>query len=256
MSGVDVTRGGDEGEPVTSIAIGVPVYGLVTLGFYTSMLSTALMMRERGVPMHTIHASGDSLVQRARNNIVAEFMATDASHLMFIDTDIEWNPDDILRLVGHGKDMVCGAYPKKQFPPVFALQPLLDEQGRSQRDPDTGAVRIRCAATGFLMIRRAVIERMMAAYPELRYRAYASDGITEAARGYTYSLFDTITEPDAFYSEDYGFCVRWERIGGEVWVDPAIQLKHHGPHAYEADASRMFRAVDEEKPKALADVLG
>ena len=243
MSRVHVARGGEDGEPVTSIAIGVPVYGLVTLGFHTSMLATALMMRDRGVPMHTIHASGDSLVQRARNNIVAEFMATDASHLMFIDTDIQWDPDDVLRLVGHGKDMICGAYPKKQHPPVFAIQPRLDADGRSQRDPITGAVRIRCAATGFLLIRRAVIERMMAAYPELRYRAFASDGITEAARKFTYSLFDTITEPDAFYSEDYGFCVRWERIGGEVWVDPGIQLKHHGAHAYEADASQMFRPV-------------
>jgi hypothetical protein len=252
-----VIRPGEEGpagEPCTGLVIATPTYGGIAAGYVGSLLATQDLLRREGVPVGVMFVSGDSLVQRGRNKLVAEFMTGPASHLLFIDADIEWKPQDVLRLIGHGRDMICGAYPKKQFPPVFALLPRLDAEGRSRRDPRTGAVEIEAAATGFLMIRRQVFARMMQAYPELRYQAYRSDGISEAAREFTYSLFECITTAGAYYSEDYGFCLRWRHIGGDVWVDPAIELVHHGMHGYRCDPRTMFSdAPRAEAPPADDD---
>lgn len=235
-----------EGVPVKALMFGLPIYGQVTMGFHAAMVATTVRLIREGITFGNLYAGNDSLVQRARNNIVAEFMATDASHLMFIDSDIEWEPDAILRLLAAGKDLVVGAYPRKTDTPSMVFLPRVDEQGRCEKDEATGLVRIAAGATGFMMIRRRVIEVMMASYPQLRYRAYDSDGISEAARAYTFSLFDTITTAEAFYSEDYAFCFRFEAIGGSCWVDPAIRLTHHGAKAYKVDPGLMFRPLPAE----------
>jgi len=234
------------GAAVGQLLFGIPCYGgAVTQPFLASLLETQKLLLERGIPHGFVFAPGDSLVQRSRNKIVAAFMASPrATHLMFIDSDIEWQAEDVIRLLAHDRDVICGAYVKKQYPLTFALNAVYRDDGMCERDPATGAVRVRDVATGFLMLKRSVFARMMQAYPQLKYRAYETDGVAPEARDFTYSLFDCITTPEGFYSEDYGFCRRWSEIGGECWVDPAIALKHHGMHAYHADPSLMFVAAN------------
>lgn len=226
------------------LMLATPCYGgVVTNAYFLSMMRTSAVLMSKGVTHEVVTVPGDSLVTRARNSLLAVFMASPHSHLLFIDADVEWQPDSVLRLLAADKDMICGAYPKKVQPPTYAVNLKHDGDGRVRQCPSSGAVEILDAAAGFLMIRRPAIERMIAAYPQTRY--VASQGLTVEQSAFTHALFDCVLETvdgvPRYLSEDFGFCQRWRAIGGEIWLDPTIKLNHHGAMAYEGDVSRLFR---------------
>jgi hypothetical protein len=231
----------------TGLMVATPCYGgVVTNAYLLSMLRTSATLTGRGIKHEVVTVPGDSLVMRARNALVAVFMASAHSHLLFIDADIEWQPEAVLRLLAADKDVICAAYPKKFLPVTYAINLKRDADGRARQCPSSGAVEIMDAAAGFLMIRRAVFERMMAAYPQTRY--VPAQGLTVEQGALTYALFDCVVETidgaPRFLSEDYGFCHRWRAIGGEIWLDPGIRLNHHGTMSYEGDVSTLFTAAD------------
>ena len=223
----------------TGLVMATPCYGsMVTNAYLMSMIRTTTALIQAGLPSELLTSPGDSLVQRARNSLVATFMDTRWSHFLFIDADIEWEPSSILRLLRADKDVICGAYPKKKLPEVYTINFLPGSNLKVRQCPISGAVEIQDAPTGFLMVRRSVFERMMQAHPELHYTGTAS--LTEAQEKFSYALFDCMIEGGRFLSEDYGFCRRWQRMGGEIWLDPSIRLNHHGSYAYQGDVSKLF----------------
>jgi hypothetical protein len=229
---------------VTGVLIGTPCYGgQVTSRYLISAIATAELLTAEGFRHGWATTEGESLVQRARNGIVAKFLANpEASHLVFIDADIEWQPQDVIRLLAHDVDVVCGVYPKKKFPIEYAFHPPLDNGGRTIRDIRTGRIQIDCAATGFLCIKRAVFEKMAAAYPQTKYRISTQEA-TDDDNKWMYNFFDVFVEDGILWSEDYGFSRRWRAIGGEIWMDPQIKLNHVGQHVYEGDPTRIFREL-------------
>lgn len=217
--------------------------GMVTTPYLLSSLRTAEYFRRQGVPLSWLTTDRESLVQRARNILAAKFMAEKtASHLIFIDADIEWEPDAIARLLSHDKAVVCGVYPMKCVPTRYAVRFAVDENGNSVADPVTRTIQIEYAATGFLCIKREVFDLLGEAYPELKF---TEDGLTEDENAYMYDYFHCSVEDGRMWGEDFGFSRLWRRIGGNIWFDPAIKLKHHGSFAYEGDVSKVFRWPDE-----------
>ena len=207
---------------------------LVTSRYLTSAIGTSQLLSEalraedgRQVPVAWYAIDGESLVHRARNNIVAAFMAArpEMSHLIFVDADIEWSPRDLLRLIGHDLPVMCGIYPKKTEPAEFPFHPLLDENGVARRNPVTGAIQIANGPTGFLCVKREVFVQMREAYPQLKF---ACPKASAAELEWLYAYFDTYVEEGILWSEDYGFCRRWRALGGEIWCDPEIRLGHVG----------------------------
>lgn len=231
----------------SGLMVATPCYGgVVTNAYLMSVLRTASLLTARGIRHEVVTAPGDSLIARARNTLVSVFMASDNSHFMFIDADIEWQPEAIIRLLAADKDVICGAYPKKKLPVTYAINFKPGSDQKLRQCPKSGAIEIRDAATGFLMIKRRVFERMIAAYPQTRYVGTTS--LTPEQDRFTHALFDCLIEvvdgEPRYLSEDFGFCRRWQAIGGEVWLDPAIKLNHHGPMAYEGDVSSIFVAEE------------
>ena len=171
----------------TGIFLATPAYAPIIFPFYDAMKATCGWLHQNGVPYALATSPGDSLVTRARNSLVAAFMASSCSHLLFIDADMSWEPIAVTRLLAVDKDMVCGVYPKKQLPLEFVFNVQPGPDGGVEREPETGLIEISHAPTGFLVIRRAVLERMMAAYPELAYRE--RDAPAER-QPFTFALFD------------------------------------------------------------------
>ena len=212
-------------------------------GFPTSKKDLAKLFLEapvgRSIPIAWCVTEGDSLVQRARNTIVAKFMANKSySHLVFIDSDLEWDPEDVLRLVAHDVDVICGIYPKKMEPVEFPFHPLTNENGLCDRNPVTGAIKIANAPTGFLCVKRVVFERMRKEYPHLKYRLLES---TKEENEWMHAFFDAYVEDGILWSEDYGFCRRWRAIDGDVWCDPSIKLSHIGQKIYSGSIEDALR---------------
>jgi hypothetical protein len=229
------------------LVIGTPCYGgVVTLPYMLSMLALKDVLNRDKTPFRLLTPANDSLITRVRNAVVAEFLRDDrATHLLFIDADIEFQPAMVPRLLGSGLDVVCGVYPVKGLnlgrvmaqpagtPPQVAEAASLDYAVKVKpgcRMDAQGFLEVEYAATGFMMIRRDVFARLMDAYPDLHYRY----SCTNEAPADTYAFFDTSIDPVTrdYLPEDYAFCKRWRDIGGKVHVSVPGKFAHHGGRAY------------------------
>jgi acyl-CoA synthetase (AMP-forming)/AMP-acid ligase II len=239
--------------------------GMCYVNYMNSLIATISRMKEVGVELHLEFCNNDSLVSRARNNLVAKAMTNpNMTHMLFIDNDITWDPDSILKLLIADKPIVGGIYPLKHYnwerlvstnpetPNV--VQNWIDKKNQSMfKDAITDVdmvhhrmlsynlnystptlkiennlTSVRHIATGFMMIKRKVIEKMQLAFPSTKYVddvGFLSSNESEQA----FALFDCGVEDGHYFSEDWLFCHRWTKMGGEIHVDVTINLNHTGP---------------------------
>lgn len=224
-----------------NIFFATPCYGgLITDQFFLSMFKTTQTLIQHGINFRVTTLRNESLISRARNILTAMFLESNCTHLMFIDADIEWESDSIIRMLAMDKNIIAGAYPKKTLPIDYAINLKFIDKERKQVRVDNGAIEVLDASTGFFMIKREVIERMVEHYPELFYVNDSS--IDPKYNKYCYSLFDTIHDPDdnRYLSEDYTFCRRWQKMGGDIWLDPNTKLNHVGSYTFQGDVNKIF----------------
>ena len=171
--------------------------------------------------------ANESLVTRARNNLIAKGMAnTDSTHLMFIDADIEFKSEDIFRLIAADKDVIGGLYPKKTYPVKYVTNPL-----PGQQQQDKGVQEVLDIGTGFLLIKRDTIQKMFIKYYDLKYMNNLN--LDKKYEPYMYTLFDTwLLQTGEYLSEDYAFCKRWRDMGGRVYAHNDVKLGHSGYHTF------------------------
>ncbi len=219
-----------------NIFFATPCYGgMITDQYFLSMFKTTQALSRIPCSFRLTTLRNESLVTRARNILTAMFLDSDASHLFFLDADIEWEPEAIMRAVSADKDIVASAYPKKALPIQYALNFKFIDPVQKRIRFENGLVEVLDASTGFFCIKRQVFERMMVEYPELHYKN--DSNIDEKMAKYCYAFFDThIDEEDRRYlSEDYRFCRLWQKLGGEIWLDPKTKLNHIGTYTFEGN---------------------
>jgi len=224
-----------------NIFFATPCYGgMVTDQFFLSMFRVSQTFMQHGINFRITTLRNESLITRGRNILTAMFLESDCSHLMFIDADIEFQADDLLRMMAYDKPIMAAAYPKKALPIQYAINFKFINQEKKQIRIENGAVEVLDASTGFFLVKRDVIEKMMQSYPELHYRN--DSNIDEKFNKYCYSFFDTIHDPEdnRYLSEDYTFCRRWQKLGGEIWLDPNTKLNHVGTHSFEGDVTKII----------------
>lgn len=244
-----------------SIFIGTPMYGGQCSGLYTrSTNDLAALCSSHGIELKFYYLFNESLIQRARNYIVDEFLRSNCTHLMFIDADIGFNPKDVLSLVGIQSkypdkfDVMTGPYPKKSiswekvkkavdkgivkdnpfdlqhFTADYVFNPAKGiTQFRLDRPVEVGE-----GGTGFMLIPRETLDKYAKAYPELSYkpdhiRSENFDGSREIT-----AYFDCIIEPETrrYLSEDYFFCWNARKAGIKVHMCPWMQLQHVGSYIF------------------------
>ncbi len=208
------------------------------VGFTLSALRTQAALAAQGIA-HTFEFDpGNAPISRARNILVAQFMARpEYTHLMFIDGDMGWTPEDLLALVAADKEVACAGYVKRGEPKEFTF--TLHDAEQLEQCPETGFIEIKGAPTGFILIRRSAIERMFAAYPELKCRV--SKLLNPAEQANSYALFNTDICDGTLTGEDLLWSRRWHDIGGQIWMHPEIALKHFdGCRAYQGRPSEIF----------------
>ncbi|MGA3025599.1 MAG: hypothetical protein ABSF98_12575 [Bryobacteraceae bacterium] len=233
--------------PSCSLILGTPCFGgQVSWLYAVSLLKLQKAFTQRGWSLGFLLQPGDALVTRARQTIVCHFLDyPGATHLLFVDADIGFEPEQVFRLLEFGADFTAAAYPVKQV--NWELMAAAVQAGRTPLESATlsyvverdatrdmvtrnGFVKSRYAGSGFLMIRRSVLEAMIDRYPELRYthEHKASDPL--AGSRWRSALFNCMIDKlTGFYlSEDFSFCQRWTEMGGEIWVDYMSRLDHVG----------------------------
>lgn len=202
----------------------------------------------------------ESLISRARNVCGSHVLHAEYTHLLFVDADIVFKPDDVLALLDADVDVACGPYAKKyiskqklayaaKFSPeclgsnqwVDALTDAsteLDVKDYQAIKSGANIIEVDYAATGFMLIKKSVFEKIAAARPDLEYKNDI-DGYMGLADKY-YNFFPSNINPDSkkYESEDYGFCNLWRSIGGKIHVIPSIKLEHLGNQSFGLDLVR------------------
>ena len=249
------------------VVVGTPCFGgLVTQDYTMSLLQLTAFAPQAGFDVAVVMLGNDALITRARSAIVAKFLDNPATtHLLFIDADICFAPEQVLRMLRFDKDFVAGLYPAKiidwqQANERFGqTNETLAEAGlayvgeiepESTRKSENGFASGTYAGTGFQLIKRGVFERMIKAYPETKYKALHAFPRPSQPSDNLYALFDCMIDPDTgvYLSEDYAFCRRWRAQGGEIWLDLKSRLVHSGSYSFRGDAEVRFADI----PSGLA----
>lgn len=240
-----------------------PCYGASCSTHYVNcLLETIKTFEMFNIKLKIQFCNNDSLVTRARNNLIARAMTDPTTtHMLFIDADIIWNPYDIIKMLMNDKHIVGGAYPYKSYNWGKLSNPetvknWIDKKNNSVLNTTTNEelikykmveyninymsteikvennlAQVRHLANGFMMIKRVVIEKMGEAFPNTKY----TDDIgflTESENIHAYALFDCGVEDGHYLSEDWLFCHRWTKMGGDIYLNVSIQLSHVGQEIY------------------------
>lgn len=206
-----------------SILFATPMYGGFCHGaFWRSSMGAALEMQRAGVEFDWLDERNESLVHRARMEMTAAFLRTGHTHLFWVDGDIEFRPEDVAAIWNLQADIGCGVYAmKKRDAQWYAAW----KDGELVKDLDRfeGPVEVDYAGTGFLLIRREVIEDLARRVP-----------VWEGANGPVPALFMTPIHDGGLESEDYHFCRIAREAGYKIVMDPRVRLKHWGQYAFGA----------------------
>jgi len=246
--------------------------GVCYVNFTICLINTIKVLEKYNIHFTVEFCKNDSLITRARNNLVAKAMNDpDTTHMIFIDNDITWEPMDIIKLLISDKLIVGGVYPLKKYnwdklinDPLNpynsnVVQSLIKKKKEGQLNQHVSDIdylrhnllkyninllsaemkiekhnltKVRHLATGFMMIKRQVIEKMSEAFPSTKYNDDVNF-LTQDENKYAYALFDCGVEEGHYFSEDWLFCHRWTKMGGDIWIDVSIKLSHQGLENYE-----------------------
>jgi hypothetical protein len=244
--------------------VATPMYGGQCNGIYTrSLCDLTAMCVKYGIEVRSYFLFNESLITRARNYCVDEFLRSGADHLMFIDSDIGFNPQDIIAMMAlqteeSEYDVIAGPYPKKcitwekikqavdkgaadqnpnaleDFVGDFVFNPAMDKGEASKTIRLDEPAEVLETGTGFMMIRRSTFDKYKQHYPQYSYkpdhvRTAEFDGSREI-----HAYFDCIIDPKTrrYLSEDYMFCQNVRQMGGKVWLCPWMHLQHAGTYMF------------------------
>lgn len=214
----------------------VPCYGgMVSEPTMTSFIRFTLLASRVGLNWSLDTMVNESLVTRARNNLCAKMMTNEnATHFMFIDADIRFEPEHIFGMIAADKDVIGGLYPKKSLPIDYVVN--LKNGGRIE-----GPIfQVDTQGTGFLLFKKHVYQQLIDAHPECKY--VDDIGLGKQYEPWMYSIFDTVIDARGHYlSEDWTFCRRWQALGGDIWADSRVLLNHIGHYEFKGDAEALER---------------
>ena len=230
---------------------------MLTEDYFHSILDLQNFCRQEEIGLNVQTLGQESLVTRARNTLVANFLDNESfTHLLFIDADIGFDAKSLKRFLEYDKDVMCAPYPMKLI--SWDMIPKLIEEKKDYRNlchpyvlnfsnkgeinVEKGFAEVLDAATGFMLIKRECLLKMKEEYPDLRYKTDQIINNKEFESENTYLFFDTMKDDDERYlSEDYAFSRRWQKIGGKIYADIGSKITHFGSYRYTGELWKHFK---------------
>ncbi len=240
--------------------IGIPAYGNQVAGhFNQALIKLDRKLEEFGIAREVVVLGNESLITRARNKIVNGFLHSDCSHLLFLDADLGFNPDDILAMIFLDLDL-CGlpyavkginwerieravkaGVPAKElhkFTAGVAFNTFSDNTEFQLDKP----LKVYNVATGLMLIKRRVFEKMMEAHPEWEYTLMKGENEEGWNKQFAFFRLGVDSKTDHYLSEDYQFCQDWRDLGGDVYLLPWAVTNHVGSYPFSCNLTAMAEA--------------
>ena len=239
--------------------IATPMYGGNCKGVYVDgLMALTFELARKGYQVSFSKIYNESLITRARNNLVYEFEKSGADALLFIDADEGFNHMDVIRMIESGKDVIGAIYPMKninwenvrkaalagkenlaEYSGFFAMNMLPGENTFKIGEP----VEVTEVGTGMLFVRKEVFEKMKPECPT--YMLNTATGAFDGSQMVTEYFATSITEDGILLSEDYHFCRKWREMGGQVFAAPWVNIVHAGEYIFNGNfASTMILTAD------------
>jgi hypothetical protein len=244
------------------IFIGTPCYGgLITTEYFKSCMQLVALAATRKIEIQFATIGNESLITRARNTLVQ----------LFMDADLAFNPDAVVRMLDYDKDVVTGIYPRKTIDWIKVKNRLKEKPEISEdellaaslqynlnvKDPEKiflekGFIEVMDGPTGFMMIKKQVFERMANVYPDLKFKpdqhinqSHEKEFDYHKTSDWNYAFFDTMIEPETrrYLSEDYAFCRLWQNMGGKIYADILSGMTHYGNYAFKGNVGTQFKGA-------------
>ena len=207
-------------ESIRKVMIGTPTYdGKLDVWYTNSLVNTITSSADKNISITPIWVSYDALIQRARNDIIQLAINLDIDDLIFIDADIEWNPDDFFKLLDYSQDVVGGTYPKKTDEEVYVIRDVIPKN----IDSLTGLIEVTGLGTGFVKLSRRAIN-----YLWNNSEMYIDPKDNQERR----MVFDVLIKDNLLYSEDTIMFYKLIQGGFNVYLDPNITCNHIGPKKF------------------------
>lgn len=225
----------------TRVHICMPCYGgMLTEQTFMSYIKWANTCRQLGIDWTMETMTNESLISRARNTLVAKFLNNpESTHLMFIDADIGWEPWHLLVMLNRQVDVIGGLYPMKTLPVKWVVNGF----DGAEEGPE-GLQEVSKTGTGFMLVKRDVFEKLNS-HPAVK--PFNNDiGLPKELDQHLRTYYDTAVRENRYYSEDWTFCENWRDIGGRIWVDKRVLLRHTGTYTFDFQAQEpLYRALHE-----------
>ena len=251
------------------IFVATPCYGgLITTEYFKSCMQLVALAATKKIELQFATIGNESLITRARNTLVQLFMDGDYTHLLFIDADLAFNPEAVIRMLEYNKDVVTGIYPRKTIDWTKVKKRLKDNPDMSEDELlavslqynlnvanpekimlEKGFIEVMDGPTGFMMIKREVFERMANVYPDLKFipdqhinQSHETEFDYHKTSDWNYAFFDTMIESKSkrYLSEDYAFCRLWQNMGGKIYADIISGMTHYGNYAFKGNVGTQF----------------
>jgi len=194
---------------------------MVSMEHHGSVVSAAKMLQSMNIDSMIGTLAGSCFVDKARNQLVETFLATDCTDLFFIDADIGFDVNCIPRFMTSPHEILVGIPPKRKPEVEFHI-------GRPTNGFKDGAFECKEAPTAFMRLKRSVFEKLDAAYPELHH-AY-KPGVKEPVPYFQCGIKD-----GEFLGEDIFFCRLWAALGHSIWIDANVDFVHRGSHPFKGN---------------------
>lgn len=251
------------------VLIGIPSYDRkLYIDTATSITNTVVELLNLKARSAIFTLSGCALISHARNAIVAEFLSRkEKTHLLFVDSDMEWMPHTIVRMLKANVPFAAAPYVQKGYrnaptanyrvkdldslhAAVIDWNVQFEDAGILKGDSQlsgvlNGFAKAKRVGAGLMLLRRDMLETMISKYADTQYRFHwdgkADDHFSPSTR--YFGLFDLLKEEDGgMIGEDYAFCDRWIKgCGGEIWCDVDARVGHHGHHRYSGSLQDSLR---------------
>jgi hypothetical protein len=218
------------------VLIGTPAHdGRVDVWFANSLVNTVKMAMQRQVDLTPIYMSYDSLVQRARNDIVRLAVEENFDDLIFIDSDEEWNPEWVFKLLGYKEEVIGLPVVKKSDHLMFNVK----ASSTGLKIQQNGLMEVEAVGTGFMKISKPALKKIWDASPE-----YKNEGRIGRM------VFDIQVVNGDLISEDVIFCQKWRNLGGKVFIEPSMTCNHIGAKKYQGNFLEYLNFIKQQTEKS------